>query len=188
MPMIKLDQERSCDVAEIEKLLDAAFGPDRFNKSSYALRESLEPVPMLSYVARTDDHIVGTIRYFPIHIQDLLGGRSENALLLGPLAVSPTLQKAGVGGKLISQTLSAARAMGHKRILLVGDIDYYSRFGFESVLPRYITLPGGRDARRLLVRQTATISALPTVGRLMPGWAETAPARSWATAGLIPAA
>lgn len=186
--MITFDQERPSDSAEIENLLDAAFGPDRFQKSSYVLRENLTALPQLSCIARDGAHLVGTIQYFPIQIQDLLGGQSENALLLGPLAVSPTLQKSGIGAKLIGQTMASARAMGHKRILLVGDINYYSRFGFESVLPRYITLPGGRDARRLLVWQAATISALPTVGKLLPGWAEALPERNWGAAGLLPAA
>ncbi len=186
--MINIDQERPCDSADIEKLLDAAFGPDRFTKSSYVLREGLTALPNLSSVARSDDGIVGTVRYFPIQIKDLLGGQAENALLLGPLAVSPMAQSAGIGSKLMAQTMAKARALGHKRIMLVGDVDYYGRFGFESVLPRYITLPGGRDARRLLVWQAATISALPAVGKLMPGWAEVAPARSWSTEGLRPAA
>ncbi|MEX0299821.1 MAG: GNAT family N-acetyltransferase [Kordiimonas sp.] len=186
--MITIDQERPCDSADIEKLLNTAFGPDRFTKSSYVLRENLTALTALSNVARLDGEMVGTIRYFPIQIRDLLGGQSENALLLGPLAVSPKAQGTGVGSKLITQTLSKARAMGHKRVLLVGDVDYYGRFGFESVLPRYITLPGGRDARRLLVWQAATISALPAVGKLLPGWAETAPARNWSLEGLRPAA
>lgn len=186
--MITIDQERPCDDAEIENLLDAAFGPERFTKSSYVLRENLSVLSTLSYVARKEGRLVGTIRYFPIQIQDLLSGQAENALLLGPLAVCPTLHNEGVGRQLITQTMRAARALGHKRILLVGDVHYYSRFGFESVLPRYITMPGGRDARRLLVWQAATISSLPTVGKLIAGWAETAPARNWALEGLRPAA
>ncbi len=186
--MITIDQERPCDDAEIENLLDAAFGPERFTKSSYVLRENLSALPNLSHVARKEGRLVGTIRYFPIQIQDLLAGQTQNALLLGPLAVSPTLHNEGVGSQLITQTMQAARALGYKRILLVGDITYYSRFGFESVLPRYITMPGGRDARRLLVWQAATISSLPAVGKLLAGWKKTAPARNWAAEDLQPAA
>ncbi len=182
--MITIDRERPFDKAAIEKLLDVAFGPDRFNKSSYSLRENNQPVNGLSYVARADNKIVGTIRYWPIVVRDLLGGKSVDALLLGPLAVSPAVQGKGVGAQLMHKSLAAANGAGHDRILLVGDYDYYVRFGFEPVLPRYITLPGGKDARRLLVRQPATISSLPSVGKIVVP--TPAPELVPALAGLLP--
>ncbi|NVJ98567.1 MAG: N-acetyltransferase [Alphaproteobacteria bacterium] len=165
--MITIDRERPFDGAAIEALLDSAFGPERVTKSSYALRENNHPVPSLSFVARQDERLVGTIRFWPIQVQDMLSGRRLDALLLGPLAIAPDLQGKGTGGQLMARGVAAANAEGHQRILLVGDIGYYSKFGFEPVLPRYITLPGGKDARRLLVRQPATISSLPTVGKLV---------------------
>lgn len=165
--MITIDREKPFDNAAIEKLLDVAFGPERFNKSSYSLRENNHPVASLSHVARLGDKLVGTVRFWPIEVRDLLGGAPVPALLLGPLAIAPMVQSQGVGGKLMSTAIAAANAAGHDRILLVGDQAYYSRFGFEPVLPRYITLPGGRDARRLLVRQPATIGSLPSVGKLV---------------------
>jgi predicted N-acetyltransferase YhbS len=174
--MISIDREKPFDAAAIEKLLDVAFGPDRTSKSSYSLRENNAPVPSLSYVARSGDRLVGTIRYWPIQVCDLLGDVRLDALLLGPLAISPAVQNQGIGGQLIAKSVAAANAEGHQRILLVGDHDYYSRFGFERVLPRYITLPGGRDARRLLVRQPATLPSLPAVGKLKVPTAEALPA------------
>ncbi|MFC4347840.1 GNAT family N-acetyltransferase [Kordiimonas lipolytica] len=165
--MITIDRERPFDKAAIEKLLDVAFGPDRFNKSSYSLRENNQPVAGLSYVARKADKIVGTVRYWPIEVRDLLGGKPVEALLLGPLAVSPSVQGQGVGAQLMHKSMASANGAGHDRILLVGDYAYYQRFGFEPVLPRYITLPGGKDARRLLVRQPATTTSLPSVGKIV---------------------
>ena len=157
--MISFDQERPFDKAQVEALLDAAFGPDRFNKSSYSLRENVAPVASLSRVARMDGdsgaRIVGTVRFWPILVRDLIRGSDMEALLLGPLAVAPGMQSHGIGAELMNRSIAAATAEGHKRILLVGDIGYYSRFGFKNVLPNYITLPGGRDARRLLVRRPA---------------------------------
>ena len=170
--MISYGQERPFDKAQVEALLDEAFGPDRFSKSSYSLRENVAPITSLSRVARADGRIVGTIRYWPIPVRDLLRGTDTCALLLGPLAVAPAMHSFGIGGELMTQSLAAASAAGHKRILLVGDIGYYSRFGFESVLPNYITMPGGRDARRLLVRQSAALPSLPAVGKILPALPE----------------
>lgn len=166
--MINFDQERPFDGAQIEALLDAAFGPDRFNKSSYSLRETVAPIASLSHVARAEGRIVGTVRFWPVLIKDLLRGACEGALLLGPLAVAPSMQKYGIGSELMNRSLDAASTAGHRRILLVGDIDYYGRFGFKSVLPNYITLPGGKDARRLLVRQNTALPSLPGVGKIIP--------------------
>lgn len=166
--MINFDQERPFDGVQIEALLDAAFGPDRFNKSSYSLRETVAPIASLSHVARAEGRIVGTVRFWPVLIKDLLRGSLDGALLLGPLAVAPSMQKYGIGSKLMNRALGAASEAGHRRILLVGDIEYYSRFGFKSVLPNYITLPGGKDARRLLVRQSAALASLPGVGKVIP--------------------
>ena len=176
--MISYGQERPFDKAQVEALLDAAFGPDRFNKSSYSLRENIDPIASLSRVARLDGRIVGTIRYWPILVRDLLRGTDSEALLLGPLAVAPAMHSFGIGGELMRQSLAAAAEAGHRRILLVGDIDYYSRFGFKNVLPNYITMPGGRDARRLLVRQSTAMPSLPAVGKILPAVPE----------GVIPAA
>jgi len=164
--MISIDRERPFDTAAIENLLDTVFGPERAEKSSQSLRDNNQPIASLSYVARAGERLVGTVRFWPIHVTDLLGGIKLDALLLGPLAVSPSVQNKGVGADLLTQAISAANGAGHHRILLVGDHDYYARFGFKRVLPHYITLPGGRDARRLLVRQPATLRSLPSVGKL----------------------
>ncbi len=164
--MISIDRERPFDAVAIEKLLDTVFGPERAERSSQSLRDNNHPVDSLSYVARRGDSLVGTVRFWPIQVADLLGGFQLNALLLGPLAISPSVQKQGVGADLLSKAIAAANSAGHQRILLVGDHGYYARFGFERVLPRYITLPGGRDARRLLVKQPATLRSLPSVGKL----------------------
>ncbi|WP_262691106.1 GNAT family N-acetyltransferase [Kordiimonas aestuarii] len=166
--MINFDQERPFDKAQVEALLDVAFGPDRFSKSSYSLRENVGPVASLSRVARVDGRIVGTVRFWPILVRDLIRGSDMEALLLGPLAVAPSVQSHGVGAELMQRSLAAAAEAGHRRVLLVGDIAYYGRFGFESVLPNYITMPGGRDARRLLVRQSAAMKSLPAVGKILP--------------------
>lgn len=166
--MFTFEQERVCDTPAITSLLNIVFGADRFKKASYAVRHNIEPVKSLCQVVRCDEQLAATIRFWPIEVSDLLTGARHNALLLGPLAVAPSFQGLGIGTKLMKRTLSSAAAMGHQRILLVGDASYYGRFGFVSTLPSCITLPGGRDARRLLVKQSALVPSLPAVGRVEP--------------------
>ncbi len=166
--MFTFDHERVSDGPAITNLLNIVFGTDRLGKASYALRQNIAPVESLCQVVRCGDQLAASIRFWPTVISDLLSGARHNALLLGPLAVDPAFQGYGIGSKLVGQTLSAASALGHQRIILVGDVCYYGRFGFVPTLPSYITLPGGRDARRLLVKQSALLPSLPAVGRVEP--------------------
>jgi len=166
--MFTFDMERVTDAPEITKLLNIVFGADRREKASYALRQDAEPITALCQVVRHEGKVAASIRYWPIYISDLITGERCPALLLGPLAVDPAVQGAGAGSSLMIRTLSAAATLGHRRIVLVGDACFYGRFGFVSTLPSYITLPGGRDARRLLVKQSALLPSLPAVGRVEP--------------------
>ena len=54
-------------------------------------------------------------------------------VLLGPVAVHPTRQGEGLGGLLIRESLTEARRLGARRVLLVGDAPYYGRFGFRRL-------------------------------------------------------
>lgn len=136
--------------AAIEALLDRSFGPDRFKKTAYKLREGIAPIPDLGLVAIEHDElgnemVVATIRYWPVTI----GGR-VSALLLGPIAVADHLQGSGLGSKLIRMSLNKAAALGHKAVILVGDAPYYVRFGFSRQLTLGMQLPGPVDLDRFL--------------------------------------
>ena len=169
--MITFDQERPRDYAEIEHLLTTVFGADRFQKASYALRKDGTDFSEYACVARAEGLVLATVRFTKIHVEDLLFGGKSNALLLGPLAVVPSMQGTGLGTSLLEYALAGVEVAGHNRVLLVGDKNYYGRFGFDHTKPRYITLPGGRDADRLLVRQSTDLPPLPMFGRLQPLWA-----------------
>ena len=169
--MITFDQERPYDFAEIEQLHDIVFGTGRHNKSSHVLRKDIPGLNEFSCVARSEGQILATVRFSPVHVKDLLFDGNTNAMLLGPLAVSPSVQGAGVGSTLMEYALAGVEAAGHKRILLVGDSGYYARFGFEPVLPRYISMPGGRDAGRLLVKPAPELQSLPLFGQVHARWA-----------------
>lgn len=132
------------DLPQIEKLDERAFGPGRFTRTAYRLREGVGPVPALSFVARVGKFLVGANIMTPI----TCGGAP--ALLLGPLTVEPAFRSRGIGERLIRQSLDAARAQGHRLVVLVGDEPYYSRFGFKRVPMGRILLPGPVDPARVL--------------------------------------
>ncbi|MEZ5885314.1 MAG: N-acetyltransferase [Paracoccaceae bacterium] len=126
--MYRLEEETEADWWEVEALYDLCFAPGRTALSSYRLRDGVGPVRDLCHVLRDDDGILAAvIRYWPVEV----AGR--RVLLLGPVAVHPTRQGEGLGGLLMRESLAEARRLGWERVLLVGDLPYYRRFGFEKL-------------------------------------------------------
>ncbi|WP_428650770.1 GNAT family N-acetyltransferase [Roseibium sp.] len=137
--------ETASDNATIEDLQAEAFGPGRFARTAFRIREGVPHRPDLSFVGLAGSQVAGSIRLSPILI-----GETE-ALLLGPLTVSPDFKNRGLGKALMRTALAAAEAAGDKVVLLVGDAPYYSPFGFNQVPFGRITLPGPVDPARLLI-------------------------------------
>ena len=129
--MIEIFEELPQDIAEVEELFDLTFGPGRTALSSYRLRDGVNPVSELCLTVRDDFNVlVGAIRFWPVNI----GFRRLNGLLLGPLSVHPTRQGEGLGEILIKTSLKKAKKLGWVRVVLIGDVDYYKRFGFSKKL------------------------------------------------------
>ncbi len=131
---IELRPEGPADFRAVEELTRNAFwnhhapGCDE-HYLAHILRESSDFVPELDYVAVHDGKVVGNIMYTRAKIVLDRGGERE-VLCFGPLAVDPAFQGRGVGGALIERTKTLARELGYKAILIFGDPEYYSRFGF----------------------------------------------------------
>lgn len=133
------------DTATADAVVAAAFGPGRYAKSAYRLREGVMPVAALSYVAEDSGAIIGTVRYWPV----VIGG--QPALMLGPIAIVADRQGQGIALALMQTTLAEAKKLGHRAVILVGDEPYYGRAGFARIQPASrITMPGPVDASRLL--------------------------------------
>lgn len=131
----------------VERLYDEVFGPARFHKASYLFREGVDPVRELSWIGLEGDRLVGAIRYWPI----LVGETGHPALLLGPLAIAQDRAGKGIGRALMFKTLDLAAQLGHDLVLLVGDVDYYKRFGFVPATPHGFVMPGESRPDRLQV-------------------------------------
>ncbi len=143
--MLVIRQEVAGDVPAREMLLDRCFGPQRRMKTSERLREGRLPASGLAFAAERAGCLVGTVRLW-----NVVAGEAGEALLLGPIAIDPSLQGEGLGSGLMRTALGRARELGHRAVLLVGDAPYYARFGFESGLTRGLRMPGPVERERFL--------------------------------------
>jgi putative acetyltransferase len=119
--------ETNEDHPAIKKIHNEAFGQENEGVLVERLRENPDFVPELSLVAELDGRVVGHVLFFPTKI----GGKDCRALALAPIGVLPKLQNKGIGGGLIVQGLAIAREMGFRSVNVLGDNNYYSRFGFQ---------------------------------------------------------
>jgi predicted N-acetyltransferase YhbS len=140
--------ENPSDAPRVEALNAESFGPGRFAKSAYRLREGVAPIAALSFVAvehvAGQDVLRGSVRFWPIRV----GGHEE--LLLGPLAVQGDQRGRGIGIALMQAGLEAARQGPWRGVLLVGDEPYYTRVGFSRLPPGRVKFPGPVDQNRIL--------------------------------------
>jgi predicted N-acetyltransferase YhbS len=152
--------ERPEDAPLVDALNAAAFGPGRFAKSAYRLREGVSQVDALSFVAIEKRKLKGSVRFWPIAI----GG--HKVLMLGPLAVTQEQRGRGIGVALMERALDEARAQGYDAVILVGDEPYYARVGFSKLPPGRVTLPGPVDPSRVLGLSLKAGAALNLSGKV----------------------
>ena len=143
-PPFVLEPETPDDEEAILRLNERVFGPGRFARTAYRLRESTAADLSLSFVARIGTLLIGANAMTPIFIGE------TPAFLLGPLIVEPVFRSQGIGEALVKRSLDAAREAGGKLTILVGDEPYYGKLGFKRAPPGRIILPGPVDPERLL--------------------------------------
>jgi predicted N-acetyltransferase YhbS len=136
--------ERCSDVVAREALLDACFGDNRHARTCQRLRDGRAPAEGLALSATARGRLVGTVRLWHVSV----GGIP--ALMLGPLAVEASSRKSGAGAALMDHALAAAKARGHRAVILLGDAPYYARFGFSGEKTGELALPGPFERDRLL--------------------------------------
>ena len=122
--MSNIRQITKDDNEKILKLLNQSFGPGRFARSVYRLREIKGRETDFSYVNDKNNEILSSIQYFQTYLnQDLLG------LLLGPLAVEPKYRGQGFGVALVEHTIQIIKKeTNYDFILVIGDNEYYKKF------------------------------------------------------------
>lgn len=160
-PAALLRLERPVDQAGIDALVERAFGPGRLAKTAERLREANCPIMDLCFVAEQDGQLVGCVRLWPIQIGN------ERLVFLGPFAVDASQRSLGLGARLINAACEAAAKAGEDAVLLVGDLAYFSKLGFETVDPAMVTLPGPVDTRRVLIKPLGP-QLRPYLGQAQP--------------------
>lgn len=171
-----IEPESTADSPLIEDLLDQAFGLSRRTKTSYRFREGESAIPGLSFVAHAEGvPLAGTISFWRL----VIGEARTQALLLGPLAVHPTLKNHGIGLALMQKGLAAAAAQGERLVLLVGDAPYYAKAGFREAPEARFIFPGPVDPRRLLYRELVPGALGNAEGLVLP------PGRAYAGQPLV---
>jgi predicted N-acetyltransferase YhbS len=161
---LNIQPETEGDAEAIERLHERTFGPGRFARSAYRIREGRGHLLALSFTARIGTLLVGSVRLTPICIGE------TRALLLGPLTVEPPFRAHGVGTALIKRSLHDAKAAGHKLVVLVGDEPFYGKSGFKRIPKGQVKFPGPVDPARLLVAELAKGAFDGVGGMIRPDW------------------
>jgi predicted N-acetyltransferase YhbS len=156
--------ESKDDAEAVARLHERTFGPGRYAKTAYRLREQVAHSIDLSFTARIGTLLVGSVWLTPIRIGE------TKALLLGPLTVEPAFRERGIGQALIARALKEAAAKGHGLVILVGDEPYYGKSGFKPIPPGRLTMPGPVDPARLLVAELADGAFAGVCGRVRAEW------------------
>jgi len=131
--------EQACDIKYIHEVTVAAFlkAPHTDHTEQFivdALRESA--ALSISLVAVADGNIVGHVALSPVTISD----DTDRWYGLGPISVLPKQQGKGIGSQLINSAINELKNIAAKGCVLLGDPNYYHRFGFAPI--QGLVLPG----------------------------------------------
>ena len=137
---------RPGDLDAISALHARVFGPGRYARSAYRVREGKAGTrSRFCRLAELGDRVIAALRLTEVAI-----GGTQGAVLLGPIVVDPQFAGQGYGRRLVAEALEDMKANGIRLVVLVGDELYYGRFGFRPVKPGQILLPGPVDPARVL--------------------------------------
>jgi predicted N-acetyltransferase YhbS len=104
----------------------------------HQIRESSSYIEELDHVAIYEGEITGHVISSIARVIDKQNKEHE-VLCVGPVSVAPSFQNKGIGTKLLNHSISQAKKMGFKGMILFGNPDYYRRFGFRNAKEFEIT-------------------------------------------------
>ena len=156
--------ETADDEIPIERLHERTFGPGRYARTAFRIREGVSHLLELSFTARIGTLLVGSVRLSPVRIGETKG------MLLGPLTVEPPFRGRGIAKALIARALDEAKKKGERLVVLVGDEPYYGPLGFKRIPKGRASMPGPVDPARLLVAELAAGAFENVSGDIAPDW------------------
>ncbi|WP_019173833.1 GNAT family N-acetyltransferase [Pseudaminobacter salicylatoxidans] len=149
---------------EIDDINEEAFGPGRFVRAAYKIREGGPHDRNLSFVAMHDGVVIASVR------MTWIAAGKGRALLLGPLAVRPAFKNMGIGRKLVAMAIDAARRAGAPAVLLVGDEPYYGPLGFRRIPAGQMVMPRPVDPNRFLAVELRAGAVAALIGDVQHAW------------------
>ncbi len=166
-PSISILPAKPSDSQWIEQSHARVFGPGRFARAAFRVRENIPIDPSLSLIAKIDGQKVASVIMTPISLCGV------NGYLLGPLATEIKSRGMGVGGLLVKQACANVMKTGQaKFVLLVGDLSYYGAHGFERATLNAISFPAPLDQSRILIHCDDK-SLLKSLNGLIKPWIKT---------------
>jgi predicted N-acetyltransferase YhbS len=130
----------------VEDLQALAFGPGRFARTAFRVRERFPIDTSLSLIAEIDGVPAGVVWMTPLSVGGIDG------YMLGPLATSPNYRKRGVGKQLAREVTKLALERGEGSfVILIGDRDYYCPLGWQPTTLGAVDWPGPVDPTRVLL-------------------------------------
>jgi predicted N-acetyltransferase YhbS len=156
--------ETPADADVIERLYERTFGPGRYARTAFRIREGAGHLLDLSFTARIGTLLVGSVRLTPIRIGEF------PALMLGPLTIEPPFRRRGIGLALMQRALDEAKHKGHSLAVLVGDAPYYAKAGFRPIPKGQARMPGPVDPDRLLVAELVDGAFAGVSGPIRQEW------------------
>ncbi len=121
-----IQKETSEHYLAVHEILITSFKSDAESKLVTALRE--KSMAVLSLVALQNGKVVGHVLFTEVTTSPL---SKAQGLGLAPLAVKSEYQKQGIGAQLVQEGLRLCTGLGYDYIVLLGDPEYYQRFGFK---------------------------------------------------------
>jgi predicted N-acetyltransferase YhbS len=152
--------EQASHDAVIDDINAEAFGPGRFARAAYRIREGGLHERHLSFVALAQSEVIASVRMTRVTI-----GKADG-LLLGPLAVRPAWKNRGIGRHILKMSVEAARQAGHALVVLVGDEPYYGPLGFRNVPQKQMKFPAPVDLARILALELKEGAVADAVGEI----------------------
>ncbi len=164
-PQITIRQETPADRPAIHDLVERAFATAKHADGNEqdlvdTLRQGDAYIPELSLVAELDGKLAGHIMFTTGH-----AGSSE-VLVLAPLSVDPAHQGKGIGSMLVEAGHRIAQSSGYEYSMVLGEADYYARFGYACADEWGVNVPEGIEREYFLAAKLSE-SAKPLTGDLI---------------------